>query len=159
MKKRSAGILLFRFRKNLLEIFLVHPGGPYFKNKDAASWTIPKGEIEEDEEPLAAAIREFQEETGKLLEGPFIPLTPVKQKSGKWVVAWAVEDDIDPSCLTCNTFKIEWPPRSGKFSDFPEIDRGEWFTVDDALIKILPAQAAFVRELAALNEDKKKADS
>src|ERR1700730_9341246 len=125
MPKQSAGILLFRLKNKDIEVLLAHPGGPFFKNKDDGAWTIPKGEIDNEEEPLLAAKREFKEETGTEINGKFIPLKPVKYKSGKIVYAWAVEGNIDPSVLKCNTFKLEWPPKSGKFIDAPEIDRAE----------------------------------
>src|SRR5688572_30502850 len=121
MSKKSAGILLFR-RNEQSEVFLVHPGGPFFLNKDKGSWSIPKGEFE-SEEPLEAATIQFLEETGTLLPGPFIALSPIKQKSGKMVYAWAMEGNIDESQLKCNTFTIEWPPRSGKYQEFPEVDK------------------------------------
>jgi predicted NUDIX family NTP pyrophosphohydrolase len=145
MAKKSAGILLYRQMKEW-EFFLVHPGGPFFRNKDLGSWSIPKGEFE-DELPLEAAIREFEEETGKKLKGRFIPLTAIKQKSGKWVHAWAIEDDLELSELKSNTFSIEWPPRSGKYSEFPEIDKAGWFTIEFAKKKILPAQCPLIEEL------------
>ena len=147
MVKKSAGILLFRYFNKNLEVFLVHPGGPFFNNKDEGSWSIPKGEIEDTEFPMDAAIREFQEETGIKLAGPFIELMPIKQKSGKLVYAWAMEGDLDPSTLKCNRFTIEWPPKSGRFAEFPEIDKGEWFSVNVAAQKILQAQAALISEL------------
>ena len=149
MVKRSAGILLFRYFNKILQVFLVHPGGPFFRNKDEGSWSIPKGEIQETESPLDAAVREFEEETGINLAGPFIELIPVKQKSGKLVYAWAMEGDLDPANLNCNNFKIEWPPKSGRFAEFPEIDKGEWFTINVATKKILQAQAALIAELDA----------
>src|SRR5262245_55231381 len=133
--KTSAGILLYRKRKNP-EVFLVHPGGPFWKNKDEGAWSIPKGEYSEDEDPLAAAIREFQEETGVTVGGDFVPLTPVKLKSGKWVKAWALEGDLDPSAVKSNTFLLEWPPRSGKKIEVPEIDNAKWFTILEAKSKI-----------------------
>ena len=150
--KKSAGILLYRLGNTGIEIFLVHPGGPFFKNKDLGSWTIPKGEFEDDEEPLKAALREFNEETGHLPEGNFIELKPVKQKSGKIVYAWAIEGNIDEKDLKCNVFSLEWPPRSGKFNEFPEVDEGKWFNADTALKKIIPAQASFINELVAKSE-------
>ncbi len=141
------------YRKTVkgLQLFLVHPGGPFFKNKDEGSWSIPKGEYEPDEDPLAAAKREFQEETGHEITGNFTVLSPIKQKGGKIVLAWAVEGDINPEDIKSNTFEIEWPPRSGKKQIFDEIDRGEWFDTAVAKIKINPAQAAFINELAAMN--------
>jgi predicted NUDIX family NTP pyrophosphohydrolase len=145
--KQSAGILLFRENKAGLEVFLVHPGGPFWKNKDEGVWSIPKGELNEHEESLPAAIREFFEETGVLLSGEFIPLNPVRLKSGKKVFAWALEKDIDAENILSNNFEIEWPPKSGKMQSFPEVDRGEWFTVAQAKKKINDVQVAFINEL------------
>ena len=145
--KQSAGILLFRENKAGLEVFLVHPGGPFWKNKDEGVWSIPKGELNEHEESLPAAIREFFEETGVLLSGEFIPLNPVRLKSGKKVFAWALEKDIDAENILSNNFEIEWPPKSGKMQSFPEVDRGEWFTVAQAKKKINDMQVAFINEL------------
>ena len=147
MSKKSAGILLYRFKKKNLEIFLAHPGGPFWKNKDAGAWSIPKGEFDDNEEPLDAAIREMKEETGLTLKGNFIELTPVKQKSGKLVYAWALEHDIDPSEIKSNEFEMEWPPKSGKKKSFPEIDKAEWFDLTMAKDKILGAQWPLVEEL------------
>ncbi|WEA01329.1 NUDIX domain-containing protein [Mucilaginibacter sp. SJ] len=151
MPKQSAGILLYRKAAPGLQVFLVHPGGPFFKNKDEGSWSVPKGEYLPDEDPLMAAKREFQEETGHEITGNFIALSPVKQKGGKMVSAWAVEGDINPENIKSNTFEIEWPPRSGKKQTFNEIDRAEWFDMATAKIKINPAQAALIDELAAIN--------
>ena len=148
MSKKSAGILLYRFTKKNLEIFLVHPGGPFWKNKDAGAWSIPKGEFDDNEEPLDAAIREMKEETGITLKGKFIELTPIKQKSGKLVYAWAVEHDLDTSEIKSNEFEMEWPPKSGKKRLFPEIDKAEWFDLKIAKEKILDAQWTLVEELA-----------
>jgi predicted NUDIX family NTP pyrophosphohydrolase len=145
--KQSAGILLFRENKAGLEVFLVHPGGPFWKNKDEGVWSIPKGELNEHEESLPAAIREFFEEMGVLLSGEFIPLNPVRLKSGKKVFAWALEKDIDAENILSNNFEIEWPPKSGKMQSFPEVDRGEWFTVAQAKKKINDMQVAFINEL------------
>ncbi|WP_114938234.1 NUDIX domain-containing protein [Mucilaginibacter endophyticus] len=150
MPKQSAGILLYRKTSQGLQVFLVHPGGPFFKNKDDGSWSVPKGEYLPDEDPLAAAKREFREETGHEVSGNFIALSPIKQKGGKTVQAWAVEGDIDPEKIKSNTFEIEWPPRSGRKQTFDEIDHGEWFDISTAKIKINPAQAAFIDELAAM---------
>jgi predicted NUDIX family NTP pyrophosphohydrolase len=151
ISKQSAGILLYRNISNQLEVFLVHPGGPFFKNKDAGAWSIPKGEFLSDEDPLLAARREFEEETGKPITGDdFIKLSPVKLKSGKTVHAWAVEGNIDPEKIVSNLFEIEWPPKSGKQTSFAEIDRGGWFGVDEAKVKINPAQAALVDELKSI---------
>ena len=144
---KSAGILLYRFREGVLQVLLAHPGGPFWAKKDAGAWTIPKGEIGDSEEPLAAARRELREETGLDVDGEFIALAPVRQKSGKWVHAWALEGDCDPAAIRSNTFSVEWPPRSGKQREFPEIDRAAWFTIPEAREKILAAQAAFLDEL------------
>jgi len=147
MPKISAGLLLYRVRNGALEFLLVHPGGPFWKNKDDGAWTIPKGEIAEGEEPLSAAIREFEEELGFKPTGPFTELTSIKQKGGKVVQAWAFEGDCDPSQIKSNTFSIEWPPRSGKQAEFPEIDRAEFFNLEDAKIKINPAQIPLLEEV------------
>jgi predicted NUDIX family NTP pyrophosphohydrolase len=141
---------MYRRRDGVLELFLVHPGGPFFRNRDAGVWTIPKGLIEPGEEPLAAAQREFGEETGLTPSGPFLPLTAVRQKSGKLVMAWSFEGEGDPTTITCNTFTMEWPPRSGRFRQYPEVDRAAFFTAPEARIKLNPAQAAFVDELERL---------
>jgi predicted NUDIX family NTP pyrophosphohydrolase len=146
-KKQSAGILLYRMSKDHPEFFLVHPGGPFFAKKDAGSWSIPKGEFDESEDPLRVAKREFEEETGQKIEGNFLALSPVKQKGGKIVFAWAVEGDVDAAAITSNTFTIEWPPRSGKMREFPEVDKGEWFSFSTAKEKINPAQGALLDEL------------
>lgn len=145
--KKSAGILMYRQSNGKVEVLLAHPGGPFWKNKDLGAWTIPKGEIG-DEDPFAAAKREFFEETGSQVEGKFIPLKPIVQKNGKQVQAWAVEGDLDTSQLKSNEFELEWPPRSGKRIMVPEIERAEWFNVETAIEKINPAQAALVKELA-----------
>src|SRR5687767_7930204 len=137
MPRQSAGLLMYRFINRELQVLLVHPGGPFFKNKDAGSWSIPKGEFEPGEEPLQAAIREFTEELGTSPAGSFIPLSTIVQKGGKTVFSWMVEGDLDPASFTCNTFSMEWPPRSGKRQDFPEIDKAEWLNVRDAKKKIL----------------------
>lgn len=147
MPKTSAGILLYRTKNGLLQVFLAHPGGPFFAKKDAGAWSIPKGELDEGEDPLAAAQREFEEETGCRPEGSFIPLSPVTQKGGKTVLAWAVEGECDPGTIKSNTFTLEWPPKSGQMREFPEVDRVGWFTVEEAKGKINPAQAALLEEL------------
>jgi len=147
MPTQSAGILLYRKTAGKMQFFLVHPGGPFFKNKDLGAWSIPKGEFLDDEDALAAAKREFEEETGKTIEGDFIELKPVKLKSGKTVHAWAVEGDINHETITSNSFEIEWPPKSGKKRSFPEIDRADWFEVEEAKAKINLAQAGFIDEL------------
>lgn len=148
MKKQSAGILLFRGSKADLEVFLVHPGGPFWATKDAGAWSVPKGQYSDDEDALAAAKREFQEETGFAINGDFISLGQVKQAGGKLVKAWAVDHDIDPAHLRSNTFKLEWPPRSGKIREFPEVDAGAWFSLAVARGKIVKAQEEFLTRLA-----------
>lgn len=147
MPKVSAGLLMYRVREGELEFLLVHPGGPFWKNRDAGAWTIPKGEIQAGEEPLNTALREFEEELGSRAEGKFIELKPVTQKGGKVVHAWAVEGDLNPAHIHSNTFEMEWPPRSGKFQTFPEVDRAEFFRMAEAREKINPAQWAFLEEL------------
>lgn len=132
----------------MLEVLLVHPGGPFWAKKDNHAWSIPKGEYTEDEDPLEAAKRELAEETGIKATGNFTPLTPVKQKGGKIVMAWALEKDIDPSIIKSNSFSMEWPPRSGIQKTFPEIDKAAWFTVEEAKNKMIEAQFALVEELA-----------
>ena len=148
-KKISAGLLLYR-RRGELEVFLVHPGGPFWAKKDAGAWSIPKGEIGEGEEPLQAAQREFLEETGFPIGGEFRPLEPLKQSGGKIVHAWAVEADCDPSELRSNLFSLEWPPKSGQTREFPEVDRGDWFTIPEAREKILKGQIGFIDQLVSL---------
>lgn len=150
MPKQSAGVLLYRKLNNILQVFLVHPGGPFWKNKDDGAWSIPKGEYEDGEDPLEAARREFFEETGQNIDGDFIALNSIKLKSGKIVHAWAVAGDIDQDNIKSNLFEMEWPPKSGKTQAFPEIDRGEWFSVEEAKVKINAAQAGLVEELSAL---------
>jgi len=150
MPKESAGILLYRQRGGAIEVFLVHPGGPFWKRKDAGAWTIPKGEADAGEARLAAAIREFAEETGTTLAGDFRALPAIKQAGGKWVHAFALEGDLDPANLVSNEFEMEWPPRSGKCARFPEIDRGAWFALDDARGRINKGQAALLDALARL---------
>jgi len=149
MKKESAGLLMFRIHSNTLQVLLAHPGGPFWKNKDAGVWTIPKGEVKEGEDYLAAAQREFEEETGLKPNGPFHPLGTVTQKSGKVVHAWAFQGDCDPSKIHCNTCEIEWPPRSGKMITIPEIDRADFFTIAEATEKLNPAQVPFLQRLQA----------
>jgi predicted NUDIX family NTP pyrophosphohydrolase len=147
MPKHSAGLLLYRRRGGVLEVFLVHPGGPFWAKKDLGAWSLPKGEFAPGEDALAAARREFQEETGFPTEGEFLPLTPRKQPSGKVIQAWAFEGDCDPGSIKSNTFTLEWPPRSGNIKKFPEIDRAGWFTLAEARVKIIPGQAGFLEEL------------
>lgn len=147
MAKRSAGLLMYR-RGNGLELFLVHPGGPFFAKKDEGAWTVPKGEIEEGDEPLPTARREFEEETGlPVPEEGFIELGEIQQKGGKRVLAWAFEGDCDPEEIRSNAFEMEWPPRSGRKQSFPEIDRARFFAPPEARRKINPAQAAFIDRL------------
>ena len=143
----SAGLLVYRKGASGVEVFLVHPGGPYWARKDLGAWTIPKGEIEPGEDPLDAARREFSEETGASVDGRFVALRPVTMKSGKVVHAWAVAGDLDAGAITSTVFVIEWPPKSGRQRQFPEVDRAAWFTVEEARRRILPAQAAFLDDL------------
>jgi predicted NUDIX family NTP pyrophosphohydrolase len=145
--KQSAGILLYRTSNNQIEVFLVHPGGPFFKNKDEGWWTIPKGEPSGDEPLLQTARREFEEETGYLPAGSAIPLQPITQKGGKRVHCWAIPGDLDPNSLVSNTFEMEWPPKSGKLSTFAEVDTGAWFNVEQAKKKINQMQFSFIEEL------------
>jgi predicted NUDIX family NTP pyrophosphohydrolase len=147
--KHSAGILLYRRHNSRVEVLLAHPGGPLWKRKDLGAWTIPKGECEAGEDPMAAARREFEEETGLHLLGELTPLGEVKQAGGKRVLAWAVEGDCDPAAIRSNTFDLEWPPKSGKIQQFPEIDRFEWFSLEAARPKLVKAQAAFLDRLPA----------
>jgi len=147
VKKRSAGILAWRRRPDGPEFFLVHPGGPFWKNKDDGAWSIPKGEIDPDEEPLSAAQREFEEETGLEIAGTFTPLAPVKIASGKVIEAWAIEHDLDADAIRSNTFAMEWPPRSGKRQAFPEVDRAAWFPTAIALQKVTAGQRPLLMQL------------
>jgi predicted NUDIX family NTP pyrophosphohydrolase len=147
--KKSAGLLLFRETKSGVDVLLVHPGGPFWAKKDDGAWSIPKGEFA-DEAPLAAAQREFEEELGVAPTGEFIPLEPVKQPGGKLVYAWALRADFDPAQLKSNMFTMEWPPKSGRQQQFPEVDRAEWFGVDAAKIKILKGQVKLIDQLLAM---------
>jgi predicted NUDIX family NTP pyrophosphohydrolase len=149
--RQSAGILLYRLKNNKPEFFLIHHGGPFWANKEEGAWSIPKGEYTSEEEPLAAAIREFKEETGTEISGDFIALTPVRQKAGKMVFAWAVEGTIDAATISSNSFKMEWPPKSGQWKSFPEVDKAAWFDLENALKMINPAQAGFINELILKN--------
>ena len=149
MAGRSAGIVVFRHRPRGLEFLLVHPGGPYWANKDEGAWSVPKGEHDEGDDALEVARRELEEETGLRLEGRFIPLTPVRQRGGKVVSAWGVEGDLDPDAFRSNTFTMEWPPRSGRMREFPEVDRAGWFTLEEARAKLNAAQVPLLVELAA----------
>jgi predicted NUDIX family NTP pyrophosphohydrolase len=154
MPKVSAGLLMYRKVAGVLEVFLVHPGGPFFAKKDLEVWGIPKGEIDKGEDALAAARREFEEETGFKAEGEFLPLMPVTQKGGKIVQAWAMEGDCDPKKMKSNTFTMEWPSRSGRNQEFPEVDRSGWFAIDEAKRKINPAQIGFLDELQRVIESR-----
>lgn len=153
MAKQSAGILLYRKKANQLEVFLGHPGGPFWTKKDLGSWSIPKGEYLEGEEPLQAAIREFEEETGYRPSGDFIPLPTIRQKGHKTVHCWAVQGELDAGSIVSNMFEMEWPPRSGKTKAFPEIDRAGWFSIDAAREKINERQVRFIDELEKLIDE------
>jgi predicted NUDIX family NTP pyrophosphohydrolase len=146
-KKQSAGIVLYRIMKNGPEVFLVHPGGPYWSKKDKGAWSIPKGEFKEGDDPLQAAKREFNEETGFSVCGEFRPMRPLRQPGGKLIHAWAVEGNIDASEVKSNVFSLEWPPCSGIIRQFPEVDKGEWFAITDAMEKLLPGQRPFLEQL------------
>ena len=147
MPRVSAGLLMYRFRDGKLQVFLAHPGGPFYTRKDDGAWSIPKGEPDPDEALLDAAMREFEEETGIKPAGPFVPLTPIKQKGGKRVHAWAFEGDWDGTAIVSNSFAMEWPPKSGRQAEFPEIDRAEFFDVPVAKRKAKGAQVALIEEL------------
>ena len=142
----SAGLLMYRTRANKVEFLLVHPGGPFWRNKDAGAWTIPKGEIEPSEEALATAKREFEEELGVKPAGLFIELAPIQQKGGKIIHAWAFKGELDPDRISSNVFSMEWPPHSGRLQEFPEVDRAAWFDLETAKSKINPAQIALLEE-------------
>ena len=144
--RKSAGIVLYRKKEEALQFFLVHPGGPFWQGKESGAWSIPKGEFT-DEDPLAAAIREFEEETGQEVHGDFLELTPIRQKAGKMVYAWAVEGDADADAIVSNTFKVEWPYKSGRWQSFPEVDKAAWFSFEEAMEKINPAQVSFLQEV------------
>ncbi len=148
MPKRSAGIVLFRRRPHGVEVLLVHPGGPFWAKKDAGSWSIPKGEIDPGEDPAAAARREFREETGMAYDGELIGLGEFRQPGGKIVAAFAAEGEFEPASLVSQTFTMEWPPRSGKTAEFPEVDRAAWFAPAEAAIKIVAGQRAMLDALA-----------
>jgi predicted NUDIX family NTP pyrophosphohydrolase len=150
MPKQSAGILLYRFKNSKCEVLLVHPGGPFWVKKDLGVWSIPKGEFTEEELPLDAAKREFYEETGSQISGDFIALTPGKQKSGKVIYAFTAERDLDVTQVKSNTFQIEWPPKSGKQQEFPEIDKAKWFDFETSKLKLNESQALFIDELAQI---------
>lgn len=148
MAKRSAGLLLYRRKTDGLEVFLVHPGGPFFAKKDLGAWSVPKGEYGPDEDPLLAARREFSEETGFAVSGPFMELGTIRQAGGKLVSVWASEGDCDPAALESNWCQIEWPPRSGRRLEIPEVDRGAWFGLQEAGERILASQRPLLDRLA-----------
>jgi predicted NUDIX family NTP pyrophosphohydrolase len=150
MPQSSAGVLLYRFRNGAPEVFLVHPGGPFWAKKDDGAWSIPKGVALAGEDLLAAAQREFQEETGQPIDGVFRALAPVRQAGGKIVHAWAVEGDCDAGAITSNTFMLEWPPRSGRTQPFPEVDRAEWFDLATARRKVTAGQIALIDQVMRL---------
>jgi len=149
MPKLSAGILLFRRRRPAIEVMLVHPGGPFWAKKDLGAWSIPKGLADEGEDLLEAAKREFLEETGMPIEGEFLDLGAHKQRGGKTIAAWACEGDFDPARLKSNTFTLEWPPRSGRMAEFPEVDRAAWYSIADAFMKINKGQKPIIAALEA----------
>jgi predicted NUDIX family NTP pyrophosphohydrolase len=151
MPKKSAGLLLYRQSDKSVEVFLVHPGGPFWIRKDDGAWSIPKGEFADGEDTLEAAKREFKEETGFDVEGEFEAMLPIKQSGGKLVYAWAVQGDMDASAIRSNSFSMEWPPGSGQIQDFPEVDRGSWFDLNSAKRKILKSQLEFLEQLQALH--------
>ncbi len=151
MAKISGGILMYRKHNGELQVFLIHPGGPLWVKKDTGAWSIPKGELDPGEDPLSAAKREFEEETGFKVSGTFIPLSPVKLKSSKVVQAWAVEGDCDSEAIRSNTFSMEWPPKSGRQQAFPEIDRAAWFGIEEAKEKINKGQTPLIEELERLS--------
>ena len=146
--KQSAGLLIYRIRENNVEVFLVHPGGPFWAKKDIAAWSIPKGEFEEGEDPLRAAIREFGEETGLAVPaGEPLPLLPIKQSAHKHVHAWYLQGDVDASVVRSNMFEQEWPPGSGRILQFPEVDKAGWFGLDEAKLKVHKGQVAIIEQL------------
>jgi predicted NUDIX family NTP pyrophosphohydrolase len=150
MPKRSAGILMYRRSENGLEVLLVHPGGPFWAKKDLGAWSIPKGEYSDAEQAVAVAVREFEEETGLRPQGDFQPLGELVQPGRKIVTAWAVEGDFDIATLKSNVFELEWPPKSGRKASFPEVDRAEWFSLDEARRRILPGQQEFLARLTPI---------
>ena len=150
MPTRSAGVLAYRIRDGRLEVLLVHPGGPFWRNKDVGAWSVAKGEFGPDEAAEAVARREFGEELGFELTVPLVPLGEIRQRGGKWVEAFAAECDVDVAAIVSNTFEIEWPPRSGKRQSFPEVDRADWFGLAAAREKINPAQRPFLDRLASM---------
>lgn len=151
MTKQSAGILVYRYQEQQLQVFLVHPGGPFWAKKDIGAWTVPKGEFLDDEEALIAAKREFTEETGQVIDGEFKPLKPVKLKSGKTIYCWAIEGSVDEKNIVSNTFDMEWPPRSGKTISVPEVDRADWFDTSTVKEKINLGQVGLIVELMEMS--------
>ncbi|HET6621248.1 MAG TPA: NUDIX domain-containing protein [Dongiaceae bacterium] len=147
--RHSAALLVYRRTGDALDVFLVHPGGPFWARKDLGAWSIPKGEFEKGEDGLVAARREFLEEVGQEVDGDFVALTPRRQKSGKIVHPWAVEGEVDETRVRSNEFELEWPPRSGRKARFPEVDQGRWFPLAEARRRILPGQVSILEELAA----------
>jgi predicted NUDIX family NTP pyrophosphohydrolase len=155
MPKQSAGLLLFRVVAGNLEVLLVHPGGPFWARKDDGSWSIPKGELSEGEDPFEAAIREFKEELGSSVTRKAIPLKPLRQPSGKIIYAWGVNGDFDTTTLKSNTFSMEWPPKSGQQREFPEVDRAAWFEIEEAKRKIHQGQVPLIEELERMVSEKR----
>ena len=155
MVRQSAGLLVYKRAKNGLQVFLVHPGGPFWAKKDLGAWSIPKGEFADGEEGLAAARREFREEVGQDIAGPFLALTPRRHPSRKTIHAWAVEGEVDAGAVVSNEFELEWPPRSGRMQRFPEVDAGAWFAFDEARGRIQPGQLPILEELAQLLEERR----
>jgi predicted NUDIX family NTP pyrophosphohydrolase len=148
--KQSAGLLVYRFRNDALEVFLVHSGGPFWKNKDTAAWSVPKGEFEEDESPLLAALREFREETGFAIPaGEPLALKPIRQSAHKTIQVWCLKGDFDPAAVCSNTFELEWPPHSGKMQSFPEVDKAGWFDLDTARVKLHKGQVPVLDQLVS----------
>jgi predicted NUDIX family NTP pyrophosphohydrolase len=147
MQKQSAGVLLYRENAGSLEVLLVHPGGPFWARKDDGAWSVPKGEFTDEEDPLEAAKREFEEETGFRVQGDVVPLSPIKQPSGKVVHVWAVQGDLDAKAIKSNMFSMEWPRNSGVIREFPEIDRADWYRLSKAKRKLLPGQVGFLDQL------------
>ena len=155
MGKKSAGLIMVRYRDSEPEVFLVHPGGPFWVKKNEGAWSIPKGEYADEEDPFTAAKREFREETGQEAGGPFIPLSPLKQPGGKIISAWAFEGDCPAESIKSNTFTMEWPPRSGKQAEFPEVDLAAWFSIHQAQKMLLKGQVGFIEQLGSLLKWKK----
>ncbi len=150
MAAKSAGMLIYRSRAGMIEVLLVHPGGPFWARRDAGAWSIPKGEYTDDEDPEAAARRELQEETGWTIKVELRPLGEIRQKAGKAVTAFAAEGDFDPASLESNSFEMEWPPRGGRIASFPEVDRAEWFRLDEAHERMIEGQRPLLGRLEAL---------